>query len=70
METATQLAETIRANILTSSIIIVLVLIIMFLVYKSGPPAIRKTESMTGEERELDNLIKQLEERQSDDGPQ
>ncbi len=69
METAGNIAETIRSNILVSSIIIVLVLVIMFLLYKSSPPAIKKAETMTNEERELDNLIQQLEERQSDDGP-
>lgn len=69
METTQALLEKVKSNILVSSIVIVLVLIIMFLLYRSSPPAAGKKETMTSDQRELDRLIKQLEERQSNDGP-
>ena len=69
METTQALLEKVKSNILVSGIVIVLVLIIMFLLYRSSPPAVGKKETMTSDERELNRLIKQLEERQSNDGP-
>ncbi len=67
MEASKAAIETLRSNIIVSSIIIVLILIIIFLVYKSAPatPA-KRTETMSSDARELDSLIAQLDAKQKD----
>lgn len=66
METTKAAFETVKSNILVSTIIIVLALIICFLLYKNSPPLInKKAEGMTNEEREIDDLIEELNQRQA-----
>lgn len=66
METTKAAFEAVKSNILISAIIIVLALIICFLLYKNAPPMInKKAEAMTNEERELDDLIDELNQRQN-----